>query len=256
MSGTTTVSPEKEIRKTVDNFAEVEKLLKFEKNTFYKFMVVVRNKDGRTPLIVKEAPSGETTIKQWYVESEKYYLSKAKPEMKALAECTRGRLYMCIERKSAYKMFMLLMDKVNDIIKEAVTCPNATPKRLNKIVNSITSDKLCTDKDCKTWMYDIDDEDEYGWYRDAILAYVAKVGNIGTDEVTVLQSRSGWHVITPRKFAIDENWHRWVADRVIEFAKITKPKLTIEDCTDIIHVVEDIKVQPNQMCLVYYNEVG
>ena len=244
----------KEEKGNVNNFAEIEKLLKFEKNTFYKFMVVVRNKDGRTPLISKEAPSGETTIKQWYIESEEYY-NKVKSEMIALAECTRGRLYMCIERKSSYKMFMLLLDKVTDIIKEAVTCPSATPKRLNKIVNSITSDKLCTDKDCKTWMYDIDDEDEHGWYRDAILAYVAQVGNIGTDEVTVLRSRSGWHVITPRKFAIDENWHRWVADRVLDYAKMTFPKLTTNEALDIIHVVEDIKVQPNQMCLAYYKEV-
>lgn len=254
MSGTTITKTEKELRKTVDNFAEIEPTLDFKKNTFYKFMIVVRNKDGRTPLVAKEAPSGETTIKQWYIESEEYY-NKVKSEMVGLADATRGRLYMCIERKSSYKMFMLLLDKVTAIIKEAIICPNATPKRLNKIVNSITSDKLCTDEGCKTWMYDIDDEDEYGWYRDAILAYIAMVGNIGTDEIRVLQSRSGWHIIVPRKYAIDENWHRWVADRVIEFAKITKPKLTIEDCTDIIHVVEDIKVQPNQMCLVYYNEV-
>lgn len=248
------VATERKRKVLVNNFEEVEKLLKFEKNTFYKFMVVVRNKDGRTPLIVKEAPSGETTIKQWYVNSEEYYFSKAKQEMIALADATRGRLYMCIERKSSYKMFLLLLDKITAIIKEALVNTEATPKRLNKIVNSITSDSKCTDKDCKTLMYDIDNEDEYGWYRDAITSYICMTGNMSTDNITILRSRSGWHIICPRKFAIDENWHRWVADRVIDYAKVTKPKLTIEECTAIIHVVEDIKVQPNQGCLVYYSE--
>jgi len=240
-------------RNVVDNFEDIEKFLKFDKNTFWKFMVVVRNKDGRTPLIKKEAASGETTIKQWYIDNEEYY-EKVKDEMKALAECTRGRLYMCVERKSSYKMFMLLLDKVTDIIKEALICPNATPKRLNKIVNSITSDKLCSDKDYKTWMYDIDVEDERGWYRDALLAYLDVICEVDEDDIRMLRSKTGWHIITPRNYAIDENWHRWVADRVIEYARSTDPKLTTDEAFDIIHVVEDIKVQPNQMCLVYYSE--
>ena len=246
-------SEEKEIRKVVDNFEQIEATLSFEKNTFYKFMIVVRNKDGRTPLISKEAPSGETTIKQWYIESWEYY-NKVKPEMKALAECTRGRLYMCIERKSSYKMFMLLLDKITAIIKEAVICPEATPKRLNKIVNSITSDKLCTDKNCKTWMYDVDDEDELEIYRSAICRYLREDMKVDAEDIRILQSRSGWHINVRRCYPIDENWVRTVADYALEYAK-TCMKLTIERSLDIIHIVEDIKVQPNQMCLVYYNEV-
>lgn len=246
-------SKEKEIRKIVDNFEQIEATLSFEKNTFYKFMIVVRNKDGRTPLISKEGAGGETTIKQWYIESLEYY-NKIKPEMKALAECTRGRLYMCIERKSSYKMFMLLLDKITAIIKEAVICPDATPKRLNKIVNSITSDKLCTDKNCKTWMYDVDDEDELEIYRSAICRYLREDMKVDAEDIRILQSRSGWHIIVKRCYPIDENWVRAVADYALEYAK-TCMKLTIENSLDIIHIVEDIKVQPNQMCLVYYNEV-
>ena len=246
-------SEEKEIRKVVDNFEQIEATLSFEKNTFYKFMIVVRNKDGRTPLISKESAGGETTIKQWYIESLEYY-NKIKPEMKALAECTRGRLYMCIERKSSYKMFMLLLDKITAIIKEAVICPDATPKRLNKIVNSITSDKLCTDKNCKTWMYDVDDEDELEIYRSAICRYLREDMKVDAEDIRILQSRSGWHIIVKRCYPIDENWVRAVADYALEYAK-TCMKLTIENSLDIIHIVEDIKVQPNQMCLVYYNEV-
>ena len=246
-------SEEKEIRKVVDNFEQIEATLSFEKNTFYKFMIVVRNKDGRTPLISKESASGETTIKQWYIESWEYY-NKVKPEMKALAECTRGRLYMCIERKSSYKMFMLLLDKITAIIKEAVICPDATPKRLSKIVNSITSDKLCTDKNCKTWMYDVDDEDELEIYRSAICRYLREDMKVDAKDIRILQSRSGWHIIVKRCYPIDENWVRTVADYALEYAK-TCMKLTIESSLDIIHIVEDIKVQPNQMCLVYYNEV-
>lgn len=238
----------------VDNFSEIEKLLKFEKNTFYKFMVIVRNKDGRTPLITKDAPSGETTIKQWYVDSKEYYENRAKAEMKALAEATRGRLYMRIERKNSYKMIMLLFDKISEIIKEALSNTSATPKRLNKIVNSITSDSKCTDKGCKTLMYDIDNEDEYEWYRDAITMYIVKVANLSSDEVTILPSKSGWHVICPRCFAISPDWQQEVADTALAYAKMTFPKLTIEEATDILHVVEDIKVQPNQLCLVYYSE--
>ena len=133
----------------MDNFSRVESYMNFKKNTFYKFAIIVRNKDGRTPLITKESASGETVIKQWYVDSEEYYLKRAKPEMVALAEATRGRLYMCVERKSSYKMIMLLFDKISDIIKEALSNASATPKRLNKIVNGITSDSKCTDKGCK-----------------------------------------------------------------------------------------------------------
>ena len=232
----------------VNNFEQIEATLAFKKNTFYKFMIIVRNKDGRTPLIAKEAPSGETTIKQWYVDSEEYY-NKVKPEMIALADVTRGRLYMCIERKSTYRMLMLLLDKINAIIKEALMSPNASPKRLNKIVNGITSEKLCTDKDCKTWMYDIDDADESGNIRSALREYLENECSVNPDKICVMKSVSGWHVITPRKHEIKEDWHNKVADMVIS----KSAKLTVEGATDIIHVVEDIKVQPNQLCLAYFN---
>ena len=233
----------------VDNFEQIEALLSFEKNTFYKFMIIVRNKDGRTPLIAKEAPSGETTIKQWYVNSEEYY-KRVKSEMIALADTTRGRLYMCIERKSSYKMFLLLLDKITAIIKEAITCPEATPKRLNKIVNSITSDKLCTDKGCKTWMYDIDSEDED--IKDAVIWYVSEL--LEVKDYIVMKSKAGFHIITKRTYPILENWSDLVNNKVLEIKGKKGVKLTDEELADIIHIIQDIKVQSNQMCLAYYSE--
>ena len=233
----------------VNNFEQIEATLAFKKNTFYKFMIIVRNKDGRTPLIAKEAPSGETTIKQWYVDSEEYY-NKVKPEMIALADATRGRLYMCIERKNTYRMLMLLLDKINAIIKEALMSPNASPKRLNKIVNGITSEKLCTDKDCKTWMYDIDDADETGYIRNALRRYLTESCGVSPENIQVMKSVSGWHVITPRKHEIKENWHIELLNYIcLEY----KGKLTIEEAVDIIPIIGDIKVQPNQLCIAYFN---
>ena len=103
-------------------------------------------------------------------------------------------------------------------------------------------------------MYDVDDEDELEIYRSAICRYLREDMKVDAKDIRILQSRSGWHIIVKRCYPIDENWVRTVADYALEYAK-TCTKLTIESSLDIIHIVEDIKVQSNQMCLVYYNEV-
>ena len=238
----------------VNNFTEVENYMKFEKGTFYKFAIIVRNKDGRTPLIVKNAPSGETTIKQWYVNTADYYFSRAKQEMTALADATRGRLYMCIERKSTYKMFLLLLDKIVEIIKEALTDTNSTPKRLNKIINRITSESKCSDKNYKTWMYDIDNEDVQGIYKNAIYNYLTSECDLKFEKILTLRSRTGWHIIVPRKFAIKDNWKERVSEFAVTLAKERNAKLTSDEITAIIQIAEEIEVHSNQMCLVYYSE--
>lgn len=238
----------------VDNFSRVESYMDFKKSTFYKFAVIVRNKDGRTPLITKESASGETVIKQWYVDSEEYYLKRAKPEMIALAEATRGRLYMCVERKSSYKMIMLLFDKISDIIKEALSNATATPKRLNKIVNGITSDSKCTDKGCKMLMYDIDNIDECYFYRNTIKDYLVKRMSVKEEDIQIFPSKDGWHVLCPRCFAIENDWRVTASYIALEYARATYPDLTPEQKEDIINTINDIKVEPNQMCLVYYCE--
>ena len=69
----------------INNFEQIEKLMEFEEGSsdYYKFCVIVRNKDGLTPLINKTAKSGETLIKEWYVNSREYY-EKVKSEIAAI----------------------------------------------------------------------------------------------------------------------------------------------------------------------------
>ena len=61
-------------RKSVNNFKDIEEYMDFSGSPcFYKFALIVRNKDGKTPLVQKDAPSGEMLVKEYFVDSKEYY---------------------------------------------------------------------------------------------------------------------------------------------------------------------------------------
>lgn len=217
-----------------------------DKPCYYKFCIIVRNKDGKSPLINSSSNSGETMIKSWFVDSMEYY-NKVKPEMIALAEHTRGRLYMALDRKDTHKTILQLFTEISEIMKRIIFGDTTVPKRLNKIVNSVSSNVLCSEKTGKTLMYDIDCKDMS--VLNGVIAYVLDY----VQTVTTLETKNGYHVVVRKCFPITNNWQEEVSDFAISYAKLENPKLTVEESLDIINKVKDIRVQQNQLGLVYFN---
>ena len=224
-------------RRSVNNFEAIEEYVDFSGNPcFYKFALIVRNKDGRTPLIQKDAPSGEMLVKEYFVDSREYY-EKVKPEMIALADMTRARIYMTLDRKSTYKVITGFLHKFTDMLDEFMTTQKATPKRLNKIIRHLTSSIESSERGYKTMMFDVDCDD---WrVLNAVLTYIGELG------VTprVFPTVDGYHIIIPKKVYIPDDWQ----ERVVEYAR------KVDNYTEEVdNLINDIKLQPNQLELVYF----
>lgn len=224
-------------RKSVNNFEAIEEYMDFSgKPCFYKFTLIVRNKDGRTPLIQKDAPSGEMLVKEYFVDSKEYY-EKVKPEMIALADMTRARIYMTLDRKSTYKVITGFLRKFTDMLEEFMTTQNATPKRLNKIIRHLTSSIESSERGYKTMMFDVDCDDPR--VLDALFMYI---GELGTT-MEVFPTVDGYHVVIPKKVCISNDWR----ESVIEYAR------KVDNYTEEVdNLINEIKLQPNQLELVYF----
>lgn len=224
-------------RKSVNNFEKIEEYMDFSGSPcFYKFALIVRNKDGKTPLVQKDALSGEMLVKEYFVDSKEYY-DKVKPEMIALADMTRARIYMTLDRKSTYKVVISFLRKFTDMLEEFMLTQKATPKRLNKIIRHITSSIESSERGYKTMMFDVDCDD---WrVLNAILTYVGELGVTPKIFTTV----DGYHVIIPKKAYIANDWQ----ERAIEYAR------KVDNYSEEVdNLIKEVKVQPNQLELVYF----
>ena len=76
----------------IDNFKTIEKFLKFEEGTFYKFELLIRNTDGNNVLYENAYSNTNKNIliKSWYVDNNEY-LQKIKNEMITMANLTGAR---------------------------------------------------------------------------------------------------------------------------------------------------------------------
>lgn len=236
----------------IDNFLQIEEIMKFpeDKHCFYNFSIIVRNKDGASPLINKESASGETLIKTWYVDSWEYY-NKIKPCMIALAKATRGRLYMGLDRKDSYKVMFAICEKIIDTIKHAMFGDTSTPRRLNKLVRSITACKENSTHSGRYWMYDIDSQNNF--VKLALCTYLLE----RVKHVHILNTKNGYHVVAPRSYKIENDWQSKVCDiALIKLRELygENYRVPLADAEEICRVVCETKVQENQLTLAYYEE--
>ena len=197
----------------VDNTSKLKDILVFKPNTYYKFVVLLREKDGKT--LLKSYNKKELIVRQWLVDSQEK-LDEMLPDMITFAKLFEGRLYVTTDRKSVYKTLFYMQEKINDYIKQ-MFCGNRTEisvKQLNKLLASASSSSECTDGD-KKWLYDVDSQDP-----DVINAAL----NHCKSKCVTFMTKNGYHII---------------ADRTYDAHKEPLP--------------ENVEVKDNGLVLVYYN---
>ena len=209
----------------VDNTDKLKDILVFKPNTYYKFVVLLREKDGKT--LLKSYNKKELIVRQWLVDSQEK-LDEMLPDMITFAKLFGGRLYVTTDRKSVYKTLFYMQDMINAYIKQ-MFCGNRTEisvKQLNKLLASASSSSECTDGD-KKWLYDVDDKDKM-WQEVLEESLKGK-------KFVKFETKNGFHYIVPRTYDANKllSETRWFYDeKNIDFP---------------------IEVKDNGIALVYYN---
>lgn len=198
----------------VDNTSKLKDILVFKPNTYYKFVVLLREKDGKT--LLKSYNKKELIVRQWLVDSQEK-LDEMLPDMITFAKLFGGRLYVTTDRKSVYKTLFYMQDMINAYIKQ-MFCGNRTEisvKQLNKLLASASSSSECTDG-AKKWLYDVDNKSSET-LKDAL--------EHCKSNYVCFETKNGYHVI---------------ADRTYDAHKEPLPT--------------DVEVKDNGLALVYYND--
>jgi hypothetical protein len=175
----------------IDNFYSLKYLCDFSPSTYYKFVLLTRDKDhGSLQLVDKDKK--ELLGKQWLVEDQDY-LNKVIPDMKNFANAVGGRIYMCLDRMSYIKTLFTLQEETFKMIRTyQESSNNVRIKHLNKLWNSVTSKELSTTKESRRFMLDVDVKDLELLKR---LEDKQKSSHIAT-----LETVNGFHIIFKRNF--------------------------------------------------------
>ena len=184
----------------VDNSKYIRKFLlkeltpECENKEFYKFDVMVRNKDDRNNTYIKNH-KGSFLLHSWLISTVEQY-DKYIDEMIALCDATGARLYMTLDRKSTQSMAIKLADYANDLLKSMVRKNILSTKNIFNVMNSLTSKKELSVHSNRKLLFDIDTDN---WDEvDDLIDILMPISLAETGTVYILRSPNGWHVITNR----------------------------------------------------------
>lgn len=228
----------------IDNFKVIDSFLQFEKGSFYKFELLIRNTDGNNPLYQEgySNTNKNILIKSWYIDTKEYY-EKMKHEMKTLANMTGGRVYVTLDRKRSFKVAQNLSYAFLDLLVGFTTSTEPTIKKIYKTFASETSKKEASEHNFKTIMFDVDTKDIK--VLDALVFYISN----NKQHPYILETKKGYHVFCYKKFSMNN----WEQDVVEAFYKEYRKTVTIEDMEELTHLVaEYVSVKENELGLVYH----
>lgn len=215
----------------IDNFEQVEALLDFSEGTFYKFVLLIRQKDGDNNLLT-EGSNKTTVLKTFYVDSWEYYWEK-KEIMKKIARETGARVYMCTDKKDCAKLCISMMTELTKVFKSVIDGNSQAFRYIYKLIDSLTSKDEVSAKGSKMCMLDVDIKDEK--VKEALTEWAMSKNSTPI----VLESVNGYHIILKRNFDIS----KWKED--------FKSNLNI-DCAVMSYVNKGmVEIKHNAMCLVY-----
>lgn len=190
----------------VDNTSKLKKVMVFNpQKSYYKFVALIRAKDyrdGAEKPVLTNIEKQEVFVRQWLVDSEEA-LDKCLPDMLAITELFKCRLYMTTDRKSTVKTMMYARNKLNECLDHFVMSPNASVsvRMLNKLVPSASQVSEASDGE-KRWMFDVDTKDE-----NVLKEVQEKV--CGEYYLETFETKNGYHVLADKKFnantSLDEN---------------------------------------------------
>lgn len=190
----------------VDNTSKLKKVMVFNpQKSYYKFVALIRAKDYRNSEdkpVLMNTEKQEVFVRQWLVDSEEL-LDKCLPDMLAVTEMFKCRLYMTTDRKSTVKTMMYARNKLNECLDHFVMSENASVsvRMLNKLIPSASQVSESSDGE-KRWMFDVDTKDEN------VLKYVQEQV-CGEHYLETFETKNGYHVLANKKFnanvSMDEN---------------------------------------------------
>ena len=159
----------------INNFPIIDNFLQFEKGSFYKFELLIRNTDGNNPLYQEgySNTNKNILIKSWYIDTKEYY-EKIKHEMITLADLTGARLYMTLDRKRSFKVVQNLSCAFLDLLSGFTTSTEPTIKKIHKTFASETSKKEASEHNFRTIMFDVDTTKDT--ILDAVVNYIESKG--------------------------------------------------------------------------------
>lgn len=191
------------MKKTIDNTGSLPSLLEFKPNTFYKFVVIIRPKDGEMKL--NEKQKREVMIRDWWISTQEQ-LDDVLADMKTYCDMFNARLYLLTDRKDTFKTMTSIQMRMFSIqqqmfsSKGVVNDLNDYSKAVRKVPSSCASLAENTDKGGKKWLYDLDT-------RDAVTLKIVidriRSGRniiIPGKNLEVLNTKNGFHIISDRNY--------------------------------------------------------
>lgn len=179
----------------VNNTRLLNRFLFFQKDTYYKFAIIIRKKDGKNTLS-SNYDRREIIVKN-YLISSKEELDMYLPDMIKLADFVGGRLYVTTDRKDIRKTLVNITKKCNDYLAQLVlgNQDNLSTRLIGKLTSSATSEAESSCKDDKKWLFDIDTKDN------TVKNEIYKL--CGENWLATLETVNGYHIIAKKKFRTD-----------------------------------------------------
>lgn len=175
----------------LDNFDKLQNILQFTDNSYYKFSVLLRNKDNAE---IKNAK--QHVIKSWLCSSFEQ-INTFKNEMINTCRAFNGRLYVNLDRGSTIKTLLEIRKYVDLQIEQYIFSQDKiiNPKIIYRAFESNTD--IDKSKDNRKWLIDIDKKD---------LLLFTKVKEALPEQYfeEIFETKNGYHLIYKRKFNVSE----------------------------------------------------
>ena len=175
----------------LDNFDKLQSILQFTDNSYYKFSVLLRNKDNAE---IKNAK--QHVIKSWLCSSFEQ-INTFKNEMINTCRAFNGRLYVNLDRGSTIKTLLEMKKYIDLQIEQYIFSQDKiiNPKIIYRAFESNTD--IDKSKDNRKWLIDIDKKD---------LLLFTKVKEALPEQYfeEIFETKNGYHLIYKRKFNVSE----------------------------------------------------
>ena len=215
---------------------KLTKICKFEKGCYYTFLALVRAKDynDKCKPILSVQSGGQLLVRHWLIDSEEKLL-KYMPDMIALCNSLKCRLYMTTDKKSVVKTLSYMSKQLNDFILNLVISPQNLEqfsiRRLNVLASASQSEETSCHNDRK-WLIDCDLNKVAD--KTSALNMIEKISN--ATEIynrVLLKTPNGFHI---------------VCDRKMEIGSFLQHQLDMKELPDWI------ETKSNALTLLYFNK--
>lgn len=185
-------------KKIINNFDKLWEFLKFPPNTYYKFQVIKRKKDG------EDVKKSSKLIKSYLVDNLGK-IETLQPEMIKLCQIFNARLYVSLDRGNIIKALFNIKQYIDTQLQDCLFSKEKelSASVINRAIESSTDQQ--TSKNYKLWLVDIDT-------KDGQILYKIKDTLPFSFYLATLETKNGYHLIYERKFDMgayfqkDFNW--------------------------------------------------